>query len=100
MSNKKLPVRPPEQGQIKTGGNTPMTPEHMAEHLARVQDHTMQTKTYGGHVGIFDPGGQGAGYSSEGGFPGGQGSAGTGDYSTNSVNDTPDADAGPDGPVS
>jgi hypothetical protein len=79
--------QPPQHGQVKVGGHSPMTPQFMRQTLAAHEDHANQTKDYGGH---------GIGYSGEGAMA--QGGASGSDYQTTSVGDTPAPDSmGPTG---
>ena len=83
---------------MKPMGNTAAGQKHAKE----LDDHVQQTKTYGGHIGMVDPGAKGTGFSSQGAFPrggSGAGGASTGaDYQSTSVNDAPAPDGGADAP--
>ncbi len=76
----KTNFQPPQHGQMKRGGQMPMTKAAMQEHMANHEEHTNATADYGGH---------GVGDNSRGEFSQG-GGASDADYTTTSTGGTTD----------
>jgi hypothetical protein len=77
-SNSGRKPQPPKHGQVRVAS---MKFSHAKDHLRMISDSAAEVKDYGGHSATAD---------ARGGFAPG-GAAGS-DYSTASVNDSPDAD--------